>query len=174
MEELKHKENLPVQASAEGHVLMVEFGNAVTQKDLKLFAGQIQEMFEQMQANQNLNAEKTQKKIDQVERKIESKYISPQELSALESLVDKKASKYVNDKKGIQLNIDVFLNYDQEGLVKYQKLINDEVGKTKSKIWVDLHKKCLEQKGTTPKNRILSTQVEQAFDYVRTWGGFSI
>lgn len=174
MEELKRKESLPVQASTEGNILMVEFGNAVTQEDLQMFASQIQEILERMQANQNMNAEKTQRKIENVERKIERDSIDPEDLQALESLIDKKARAFVNDKKGIQLNIDVLLNYDSEGLIEFQKLVNKEVGKTKQRIWVELNKECLERKGTDPKNRIPKTQTGTAFDFVRKWGGFSV
>src|SRR5690625_6611580 len=116
----------------------------------------------------HLGLERNREELQDVKKTIESKYISPEQLKALESLIDKKARMFVDRGKGIQMNIDVILNYDTEGLVELQKLINNEVGKTKSKIWVELNKDCLDRKGTEPKNRIKDTQVEQAFDFVRT------
>lgn len=161
--------NAPVVQTEDGKII-VDFGNNVSNEVKKIITNQFKEMTELL----HLRLEQQSDEIKDVKKTIESKYISPQQLNALQSLIDKKARKFVNDKKGIQLSIDVLLNYDRDGLVEYQKLVNSEVGKTKSKIWVDLNKDCLERKGTDPKNRILSTQVEQAFDYVRSWGGFSV
>lgn len=159
-----------VETRTEGSAIVIEFGKEMSSREFNHISNQLKEVTELLQ----LGLERNSDEIQEVKKAIESKYITPEQLNALESLVDKKATKFVDKKKGIQLSIDVLLNYDAEGLTEFQKLVNDEVGKTKSKIWVDLHKKCLEQKGTTPKNRILATQVEQAFDYVRSWGGFSV
>lgn len=169
MEQLSNKQEL-VQTRTEGNAIIVDFGKGISKQEFEVLSNQMKEITELL----HLGLERNREEIQDVKKRIESKCISPEELSALESLVDKKARKYVNERKGIQLNIDVLLNYDQEGLVEFQKLINSEVGKTKSEIWVDLNKNCLERKGTDPKNRILSTQVEQAFDFVRRWGGFSV
>lgn len=166
----KNNEVSLVETRKEGNAIIVEFGQGASRQEIQAMTEKMEQIFELL----TLTREETQEEILGVKKAIESKYITPEQLNALESLVDKKASKFVDKKKGIQLSIDVLLNYDAEGLAEFQKLVNDEVGKTKSKIWVDLHKKCLEQKGTTAKNRILATQVEQAFDYVRSWGGFSV
>lgn len=174
MAESKRNENLPVQATTDGNVLTVQFDKGVTKNDLDVFASRMQEMIEKLQANNDYNSAKTQNKIKTVEEKIETKHITPQQLKSLESLVDKKARKYIDRSKGIQLNIDVLLNYDGEELGELQSLINKQYGRTKQRIWVDLNKFCLERKGTAPKNRIKVTQIDESFDYVRTWGGFSI
>ena|SRR5690625_4944720 len=174
MDELKRNENLPVQATTNDNVLTVRFNQSVSQNDLNVFANQMQEMIEKLQANNDHNSEKTMNEIKDVKKTIKSKHISPQDLDTLESLVDKKARKYVDKNKGIQLSIDVLLNYDAEGLKEFQKLVNTEYGRTKQRIWVELNKECLERKGTAPKKRILDTQVERAFDFVRKWGGFSV
>lgn len=166
----KNNEVSLVETRKEGNAIIVEFGQGASNLEIQAMTEKMEQIVELL----TLTREETQEEILGVKKAIESKYITPEQLNALESLVDKKASKFVDKKKGIQLSIDVLLNYDAEGLAEFQKLVNDEVGKTKSKIWVDLHKKCLEQKGTTAKNRILATQVEQAFDYVRSWGGFSV
>lgn len=166
----KNNEVSLVETRKEGNAIIVEFGQGASRQEIQAMTEKMEQIVELL----TLTREETQEEILGVKKAIESKYITPEQLNALESLVDKKASKFVDKKKGIQLSIDVLLNYDAEGLAEFQKLVNDEVGKTKSKIWVDLHKKCLEQKGTTAKNRILATQVEQAFDYVRSWGGFSV
>lgn len=166
----KNNEVSLVETRKEGNAIIIEFGQGESNLENQAMTEKMEQIVELL----TLTREETQEEILGVKKAIESKYITPEQLNALESLVDKKASKFVDKKKGIQLSIDVLLNYDAEGLAEFQKLVNDEVGKTKSKIWVDLHKKCLEQKGTTAKNRILATQVEQAFDYVRSWGGFSV
>lgn len=159
-----------IETRTEGNAIIVELGNDITAQEYQVLSNQMKEIAELLQ----LGLERNQEEIRNVKKTIETNYITPEELKALESLIDKKARNYVDKKKGIQLNIDVVLNYDVEGLAELQKLINNEVGKTKSKIWVDLNKDCLERKGTEPKNRIPKTQVERAFDFVRTWGGFSV
>lgn len=159
-----------IETRTEGNAVIVEFGKGYSSQEYLQLTNQMQEIAELLQ----LGLERNQEDIQGVKKAIESKYISPEQLKALESLIDKKAKVFVDKGKGIQMNIDVFLNHDTEGLTELQKLINNEVGKTKSKIWVELNKDCLERKGTDPKNRILDTQVEMSFDFVRTWGGFSI
>lgn len=161
---------MPVDVKTSGRKIIVEYNQDVSDQAIYALQNQLKEFTEVIQ----LKLEQNSDEIQNVKRTIESKYISPDQLNALQSLVDKKARKFVNDKKGIQLNIDVFLNYDPEGLANLQKLVNKEVGKTKQKIWVELNKKCLDRKGTDPKNEILDTQVEAAFDFVRTWGGFTV
>lgn len=159
-----------IKTRAEGNSIVVEFERDITTKDFQVLNNQMQEIAELLQ----LGLERNQKEIKSVKETIETNYVTPEELRALESLVDKKARKYVDKGKGIQMNIDVILNYDVEGLAELQSLVNDEVGKTKSEIWVDLNKECLERKGNDPKNRIPKTMVEKAFDFVRSWGGFSV
>lgn len=159
-----------VETRTEGNAIVIEFGRKMTSGEFNHISNQLKEVTELLQ----LGLERNRNEIQEVKKTIETNYITPEELRALESIVDEKARKFVDKSKGIQINIDILLNNDVDELIEYQKLVNDSVGKTKSKIWVDLHKKCLEQKGTTPKNRILATQVKQAFDYVRTWGGFSV
>lgn len=159
-----------IETRTEGNAVIVEFGKGYSNQEYLQLTNQMQEIAELLQ----LGLERNQEDIQDVKKAIESKYITPENLKALESIIDKKARKFVEKGKGIQLSIDVFLNYDTEGLGEFQKLVNSEVGKTKSKIWVELNKDCLERKGTEPKNRILATQVEQAFDFVRSWGGFSV
>jgi len=167
---ISNKELSIVETRSEGNAIILEFGDNITSQEYEQLSAQMKEIAELL----HLGLERNQDEINDVKKAIESKYITPENLKALESIIDKKARKFVEKGKGIQLNIDIFLNYDSEGLGEFQKLINSEVGKTKSKIWVDLNKECLERKGTDPKNRILATQVEQAFDYVRSWGGFSV
>lgn len=168
------KSSYPVQATAENNVITLEFNGAVSARDLAVFANQMQEMIEELKAVTETQGEKHTKEIKNIKRAIESKHISPEDLSALESLVDKKAREYVNKAKGVQLTIDVALNYDQQGIIELQKLIRKEYGKTKQRIWIELNKYCLNRKGTAPKNRIKDTEVERAFDFVRRWGGFSV
>ena len=155
---------------SENRTVIVEVPQGTSDKAVSMLTEQMKEYMEVV----TLKLEQHGSDIQKVQKTIETNYITPEELKALESLIDRKSRRFVNDKKGIQLNIDVLLNYDSEGLVEYQKLVNKEVGKTKSEIWVDLNKECLERKGTDPKNRIPSTRVDEVFDYVRTWGGFSI
>lgn len=174
MGELKHKESLPVQASASDNVLTVRFDNGISNEALQVFASQMHEMMEKFQAKMEIDNERTIQKIDGVEKKIKAKHISPQDLGALESLVHEKATAYVSKRGGIQTSIDVFLNYDEQALRDMRKLVNKEHGRIKQRIWVELNKECLHRKGTAPKNRIKDTQVERAFDFVRRWGGFSI
>ena len=171
MEQSNNKNEVSVvETRSEGNAIILEFGNEITSQEYEQLSVQMKEIAELL----HLGLERNREEVQNVKKFIESKYISPEQLKALESLIDKKARKFVDKGKGIQMNIDVILNYDTEGLAELQKLINNEVGKTKSKIWVDLNKDCLERKGTEPKNRIKDTQVEQAFDFVRTWGGFSV
>ena len=171
MEQSNNKNEVSVvETRSEGNAIILEFGNEITSQEYEQLSVQMKEIAELL----HLGLERNREEVQNVKKSIESKYISPEQLKALESLIDKKARKFVDKGKGIQMNIDVILNYDTEGLAELQKLINNEVGKTKSKIWVDLNKDCLERKGTEPKNRIKDTQVEQAFDFVRTWGGFSV
>lgn len=172
MEQLNNKNNeiSTVNTRTEGNAIVVEFDSNIANKDFQVLNNQMQEIAELLQ----LGLERNQKEIKNVKKTIETNSITPEELKALESLVDKKARKYVDTSKGIQLNIDVLLNYDNEDLKELQSLINKQYGKTKQQIWIDLNKDCLERKGTAPKNRIPKTQVEKSFDYVRTWGGFSI
>lgn len=167
---INKKEMSVVETRTEGNAIILEFDNKISKQDYQILSNQMKEIAELLQ----LGLERNQEEIRNVKKTIETNYITPEELKALESLIDKKSRSFVDRKKGIQLNIDVVLNYDAEGLAELQKLINNEVGKTKSKIWVELNKDCLERKGTEPKNRIPKTQVEVAFDFVRTWGGFSI
>lgn len=171
MEQSNNKNDLSiVETRTEGSAIVLEFGNDITSQEYEQLSVQVKEIAELL----TLGLERNREELQDVKKTLESKYISPEQLKALESLIDKKATKFVDKGKGIQLNIDVILNYDTEGLAELQKLVNSEVGKTKSKIWVELNKDCLERKGTEPKNRIKDTQVEQAFDFVRTWGGFSV
>lgn len=159
-----------VETRTKGNSIILEFDNKISKQEYQVLSNQMKEIAELLQ----LGLERNQEEIKEVRKTIETNYITPEELKALESLIDKKARRYVEKGKGIQLNIDVVLNYDAEGLAELQKLVNSEVGKTKSKIWVELNKECLERKGTDPKNRIPKTKVEAAFDFVRTWGGFSV
>src|SRR5699024_957737 len=171
MEQSNNKNEVSVvETRSEGNAIILEFGNEITSQEYEQLSVQMKEIAELL----HLGLERNREEVQNVKKFIESKYISPEQLKALESLIDKKARKFVDKGKGIQMNIDVILNYDTEGLAELQKLINNEVGKTKSKIWVDLNKDCLERKGTEPKNRIKDTQVEQAFDFVSTCGGFSV
>lgn len=165
---------MPVRASAQNGEITLRFDGGVTQNDLLQFAAQMQEMFESIRAKIDHDNKSTHKQIAEVKNTVESKHISPQDLSALETIVSEKAKMYVDKKGGIQTNIDMFLNGDSESLRDLQRIIKKHHGKVKQQIWVELNKECLERKGTDPKNRIKDTQVEQAFDFVRRWGGFSI
>lgn len=164
-----NKTDLP-EIKADNKRVIVEFNQDISNEVATVLTEQIKELSDVLL----LKMEQQEDAIKSVERKIETKHITPQQLSSLESLVDRKARKYVDKRKGIQINIDVLLNNDVGELVEYQKLVNEKVGKTKSEIWVSLNKDCLERKGTEPKNKILATQVDEAFDFVRSWGGFSI
>ncbi|UAT29459.1 hypothetical protein K7T73_12700 [Bacillus badius] len=168
------KNLVPIQAKADKNVITLQFDGAITSNDLRIFASQMQEMFEMMQAKIEMDNKNTMKEIGNVKEIIKSKHISPEDLAALEALVDKKARAYVDKAKGVQLSIDVVLNYDRQGIIELQKLIRKEYGKTKHRIWIELNKQCLKRKGTDPKNRIKDTDVEKAFDFVRRWGGMTI
>ena len=179
MEELKRKGNLPVQATTEGNILMLEFDNVVTDKGLQLFANQIQEMFERMQASNNLNTEKTHKKIEGVEshlgvveNKVEQKEISSDQLDALTDLVKKKATAFVT-KRHVQLNIDMYESNDFN--VAYQELVKKQIAKVCRQIWRELKSEKLNVSPSKFKNRkIKKVDVDGCFDFVRLWGGFSV
>lgn len=164
---------LPVQAIANDKEITLRFNQGLTSNDLQLFADRMQDMFNEMQAKISVDNRVTQQQIADVKQSIKHKYITPEDLAALESLVDKKARKYVDKTGGTQLTIDVVLNYDSDDLKDMQRLIRKQYGKVKQRIWIELNKVCLQRKGTAPKNRIRDTQTEKAFDFVRTWGGFN-
>lgn len=171
MEQYNKKEELSlVEAEKHGNKIVLDLGDALTNEQFNFMSNKLKEITEVL----HLGLERHSDKIDNVEKLVQTKHITPQQLRSLESIVDKKAKEYVDRSKGVQLNIDVMLSYDGDDLKELQKLINSQYGKTKQKIWVDLNKNCLERGGTEPKNRILSTQVDEAFDFVRTWGGFSV
>jgi len=165
-----NKNAAPVDVKTQGRKIIVEYDQEVSDQAIYALQNQLKEYTELIQ----LKLEQNSDEIKDVKQTIESDYIEAPDLDALESLVDKKARAFVEKQKGVQLNIDTILNSEPEAIKTYKSLINTEIGKTKSKIWVNLNKQCLERKGTAPKKRILRKQTEQAFDYVRKWGGFSI
>lgn len=172
MEQLNSKSNdiSLVKTRTEGNAIIVDFGQNISKQEFQVLSNQMKEITEIL----HLGLERNREEIQGVKKTIETNHITPQQLGSLESLVDKKARAYVDKTKGVQLTIDVLLNYDNEELNELQLLINKQYGRIKQRIWIDLNKECLERKGTDPKNRIPATQVDEAFDYVRTWGGFSI
>lgn len=167
---IKNNEVSLVETRTEGNTFIVDFGQSISKEDFKVLSNQMKEITEVL----HLGLERNQEEIQGVKKEIKSKHISPQDLSALETLVSNKATEYVTKRGGVQTSIDIFLNYDQEAISDMRKLVNKEHGRIKQRIWVELNKKCLRRKGTDPKNRIKDTQVEKAFDFVRRWGGFSI
>lgn len=163
--------------------------NSVTKQDLNVLAAFLQnklpemlsESFEEIKASNEMQTKNTNKRFDAVEKKvgivqetIKSKHVSPEDLDALKSLVHNKAEALIEKQKGVQLSINVFLEVDREKIKTYKQIYNQERGRIKSRIWVELNKDCLGRKGNAPKNRIPATQVEKAFDFVRSWGGFSV
>lgn len=176
-----HNNELMVSKSDKDKSITINFGDVATVEQFNHIVENLQQNLmrgiEVMQTGLEENSNQivgVGNKVSKVETLVKTKEITSQQLRSLESLVDKKAKEYVDRSKGVQLNIDVMLSYDGDDLKALQKLINTQYGKTKQKIWVELNKDCLGRKGTDPKNRIKATQVDEAFDFVRMWGGFSI
>lgn len=161
---------MPVDVRANGRQIIIEHNQEVSDQAIYALQNQLKEYTEIM----SLKLEQNTDEIKDVKRTIKSKYISPQDLDALKTLIHKKAEMMIEKQKGVQLSVSMFLNTDQEALKAYKAIYNNERGKLKSRIWVELNKECLERKGNAPKNRILDKHVEKAFDFVRKWGGFTV
>jgi hypothetical protein len=168
------EKNYPVRAFATDNTVTLQFEQGVTANDLQRFASTMKSMFEGMQAKIDNDNQKTIKEVKNVKKLVEHKSITPEKLAALNSLVGEKAKLYVEKLDGIQIDMSVFEGSETPKTISVDKLIRKETGRVKQRIWIDLNKKCLERKGTAPKNRIKDIEVEKAFDFVRTWGGFTI
>jgi hypothetical protein len=160
-----------LDSSQKNKEITMRFTNEIDDFTFKKLAESFRGVMEEMQASVDHNFRKTNDKIQVVQNTVKSKYISPEDLGALQSLVEKKAKTYVERQNGIQLNIDTVLSSFE---TEFKKLFRRQVGKVKQRIWIDLNKQCLNRKGTDPKNKVRDISVEKAFDFVRRWGGFQI
>jgi len=165
-----NKNAVPAEVKIQGKKIIVEYDQSVS--DAAIYS--LQNTFKEHMEMTHLRLEQNNDEIKDVKQTIESKHISPQDLDALKTLISKKSEVVIEKQKGVQLNLGMFLNTDQEAIKAYKQIYNQERGKLKSRIWVELNKEHLGRKGNAAKNRIPDKQVEQAFDFVRRWGGFSV
>ena len=114
----------------------------------------------------------TTHKIEEVDKKIEGEYISPQNWRAIEYARDKKAEDILK-KQGIQLSLDDVIDnktmvIDEiiETEMRLKKQYNQDLGSLKSKILVSL-KKYLGMKGNAPNSHIKRKDVDISIDYIR-------
>lgn len=80
-----------VETRTKGNSIILEFDNKISKQEYQVLSNQMKEIAELLQ----LGLERNQEEIKEVRKTIETKYITPEELKALESLIDKKARRYV-------------------------------------------------------------------------------
>lgn len=154
--------------------------SSITKSDLNTLVTHLQtnipkileRSFEEIKASNEMQSENNNKRFDVIEDKVEQKEISSDQLDALVVLVKKKATAFVT-KNHIQITTEMYETDDFS--IAYKKLVDKQIAKICREIWRDLKTDELNESPSRFKNRkIKLTDVDRCFDFVRTWGGFSI
>lgn len=128
----------------------------------------IQLIADRIEAIRNEN-EQTNTKLDEIDKKIEGEYVTPQDLYAIDFAIKVKAELFV-EKLGIQMTLDNYLTSDIYEQAKANKLEKqqrrNEIGRVKRAILV-IVKKHLGMKGNQPNNHIKRKDVDVAVQYIK-------
>jgi len=115
------------------------------------------------------NGHLSNEKLDDINKKIEGEYVTPQDIDAIKYTVATKAEKIL-ETKGLQMTLDTLLIGDvYEQAMANKKAKEDykyQVGKVKSKLLV-LTKKYLGMKGNAPNNHIKRKDVDIAIQFIK-------
>lgn len=115
------------------------------------------------------NGHLSNEKLDDINKKIEGEYVTPQDIDAIKYTVATKAEKIL-ETKGLQMTLDTLLIGDvYEQAMANKKAKEDykhQVGKVKSKLLV-LTKKHLGMKGNAPNNHIKRKNVDIAIQFIK-------
>lgn len=128
------------------------------------------EQVAKINTSNNEHHEKTNNKLETIDRKIEGEYATPQDIDAIKYAIKIKAEKFL-ESSGMQITLDMLPEspdiYEQAKMSKRQKdQYNYDLGKMKSRILVKA-KKSLGMKGNAPNNHIKRKNVDSAIQIIK-------
>ena len=120
--------------------------------------------------------EQTAEKLENIDKKIEGEYVTPQDIYAINYAIKVKSEKFVDD-AGVQMTIDTVLSGDVYEQAKASKKAKEQrtydIGKMKRKILVAV-KKYLGMKGNAPNNHIKRKDVDTSIQFIKNLQAYEV
>lgn len=165
MERLRTISNKPA-VTTEGNKVVVDLGTSTSDKTIQVISEQMKELFETL----HLKLEQQSGQINDVDKKIEGEYVTPQDIDSIKYATQIKAEKLLKS-SGRQLSLDDLLSksqnvYEQAEISKqHTQKYNYDLGRFKSRILVET-KKSIGMKGNAPNNHIKRKDVDLAIQVI--------
>lgn len=158
----------------ESHHFSIPKGVSI--KDFKMFYAAMIEYFEKNHksvskeiGDVNKNVNKTFSRIVSVEKQIETKEITSQGIKSLDLAIENRALYWQQKIGSIQITMDMVNQGKYESMKSLDTARNNQLGRIKSQILVDVNKICLERRGNASKKTIKNIHVERCLAFINKW-----